>query len=175
MLDLEHKKEINLMAKESSFDIVSTVEIQEVENAVNQTEKEITTRFDFKGSNTKIERKEEIIHIDTTDDMKLRNVLDVLESKLVKRGISIKSLKYGKIESSLGGRVKQDITVQVGLDKDQTKKVTARVKELKLKVQASIQGDSVRITGKNKDDLQTAIAALKAEDFDFAVQFTNYR
>ena len=118
---------------------------------------------------------DQVVHIDTTDDMKLRNVLDVLESKFVKRGISIKSLKYGKIESSLGGRVKQDITVQVGLDKDQTKKIVAKVKDLKLKVQASIQGDSVRITGKNKDDLQVAIAALKAEDFDFAVQFTNYR
>ncbi len=163
------------MAKESSFDIVSQVDMQEVDNAVNQAEKEITTRFDFKGSNTKLERKEEVIHIDTTDDMKLRNVQDILEGKLVKRGISVKSLKYGKTESSLGGRVKQDVTIQVGLDKEQTKKITTMVKDLKLKVQASIQGDSVRITGKNKDDLQAAIAALKAEDFDFAMQFTNYR
>lgn len=163
------------MAKEASFDIVSQVDLQEVDNALNQTEKEITTRFDFKGSNTKIERKEQIIHIDTTDDMKLRNVIDIFEGKLVKRGIPIKALKYGKIDPSLGGRVKQDVTVQAGLDKEQTKKITTLIKDLKLKVQASIQGDSVRVTGKNKDDLQAAIAALKAQDFDFAVQFTNYR
>lgn len=163
------------MAKDASFDVVSQVDLQEVENAVNQTEKEIATRFDFKGSKTTIERKEEIISIDAPDDMKLRNVIDMLESKLVKRGVSIKALKYGKVIPSLGGRVKQDITVQVGLDKDQTKKITTAIKDSKLKVQAAIQGDSVRITGKNKDDLQAAIALLKAAEFDFAVQFTNYR
>lgn len=163
------------MAKDASFDVVSQVDLQEVENAVNQTEKEIATRFDFKGSKTTIERKEEIISIDAPDDMKLRNVIDMLESKLVKRGVSIKALKYGKVIPSLGGRVKQDVTVQVGLDKDQTKKITTAIKDSKLKVQAAIQGDSVRITGKNKDDLQAAIALLKAQEFDFAVQFTNYR
>lgn len=163
------------MAKESSFDIVSQVDMQEVDNAVNQTEKEITTRFDFKGSNTKIQRKEQIIHIDTTDDMKLKNVIDILEGKLVKRGISIKSLQYGRIDPSLGGRVKQDITVMVGLDKEQTKKITTKIKDLKLKVQPAIQGDSVRVTGKNKDDLQVAIQALKEEEFDFPIQFINYR
>lgn len=163
------------MAKESSFDVVSQVDMQEVDNAVNQTDREITTRFDFKGTNTKIERKEEVIHIDTSDDMKRKNVVEVLEGKLVKRGVSIKSLKYGKVDPSLGGRVKQDITVQVGLDKEQAKQITTRIKALKLKVQPSIQGDSVRITGKNKDDLQAAIQALKAEEFDFAIQFTNYR
>ncbi|KAF5054224.1 YajQ family cyclic di-GMP-binding protein [Proteiniclasticum sp. QWL-01] len=163
------------MAKEASFDVVSQVDLQEVDNALNQTEREITTRFDFKGSNTTIERKDQVIHIDTTDDMKLRNVIDMFEGKLVKRGINIKSLKYGKIVPSLGGRVKQDIDLQIGLDKEQTKKITSTIKDLKLKVQATIQGDSVRVTGKNKDDLQAAIAALKAQDFDFAVQFTNYR
>ncbi len=163
------------MAKDSSFDVVSQVDMQEVDNAVNQTEWEITTRFDFKGTNTKIERKEDVIHIDTADDMKLKNVVEVLEGKLVKRGVSIKSLKYGKVDPSLGGRVKQDITVQVGLDKEQAKQITTRIKALKLKVQPSVQGDSVRITGKNKDDLQAAIQALKAEEFDFAIQFTNYR
>lgn len=163
------------MAKDSSFDVVSQVDMQEVDNAVNQTEREITTRFDFKGSNTSIERKEEVINIATSDDMKLKNVVEVLEGKLVKRGISIKSLQYGKVDPSLGGRVKQDITVRVGLDKEQTKQITTRIKALKLKVQPTVQGDSVRITGKNKDDLQAAMGALKAEDFDFAIQFTNYR
>lgn len=163
------------MAKDASFDIVSQVDMQEVDNALNQTDKEISTRFDFKGSNTKIERKDEEIHIDTTDDMKMKNVLDVLEGKLVKRGVNLKSFEYGKIESSLGGRVKQNIKIRVGLDKEQAKKITTKIKDLKLKVTPSVQGDAVRVTGKNKDDLQTAIAALKAADFDFAIQFTNYR
>lgn len=163
------------MARDSSFDIVSQVDMQEVDNAVNQTEKEIVNRFDFKGSNTVIERKDEEIHIDTTDDMKMKNVIDVLEGKLVKRGVNLKSFEYGKIVPSLGGRVKMDIKIRMGLDKEQAKKITTKIKDLKLKVQASIQGDSVRVTGKNKDDLQEAIAAVKAADFDFAVQFTNYR
>ncbi len=163
------------MAKDASFDIVSQVDMQEVDNALNQTDKEISTRFDFKGSNTKIERKDEEIHIDTTDDMKMKNVVDVLEGKLVKRGVNLKSFEYGKIESSLGGRVKQNIKIRVGLDKEQAKKITTKIKDLKLKVTPSVQGDAVRVTGKNKDDLQTAIAALKAADFDFAIQFTNYR
>lgn len=163
------------MAKDASFDIVSQVDMQEVDNALNQAEKEIVNRFDFKGSNTKIERKEEEINLDTTDDMKMSNIIDVLEGKLVKRGVNLKSFEYGKIEPSLGGRVKQTIRIRVGLDKDQARKITMKIKELKLKVTPSVQGDVVRVTGKNKDDLQTAITALKAADFDFAIQFTNYR
>jgi uncharacterized protein YajQ (UPF0234 family) len=163
------------MAKDASFDIVSQVDMQEVDNALNQAEKEIVNRFDFKGSNTKIERKEEEINLDTTDDMKMSNIIDVLEGKLVKRGVNLKSFEYGKIEPSLGGRVKQTIRIRVGLDKDQARMITMKIKELKLKVTPSVQGDVVRVTGKNKDDLQTAITALKAADFDFAIQFTNYR
>lgn len=163
------------MAKDASFDIVSQVDMQEVDNALNQAEKEIVNRFDFKGSNTKIERKEEEINLDTTDDMKMSNIIDVLEGKLVKRGVNLKSFEYGKIEPSLGGRVKQTIKIRVGLDKDQARMITMKIKELKLKVTPSVQGDVVRVTGKNKDDLQTAITALKAADFDFAIQFTNYR
>ncbi|PKK38928.1 hypothetical protein ABB02_01741 [Clostridiaceae bacterium JG1575] len=163
------------MAKEASFDIVSEVDLQEVDNALNQANREISTRFDFKGAKITLERKDEQLHLDAPDDMKRRNVIDILEGKLVKRGINIKSLAYGTPEASLGGRIKQDITLQVGLDKEQSKKITAAIKNLKLKCQASIQGDAVRVTGKNKDDLQAVIAALKAEDFDFAIQFTNYR
>ena len=144
------------MAKEASFDVVSQVELSEVDNALNQTEKEIATRFDFKGSKTTIERKDSVIQIDAPDDMKLRNVIDMLEAKLVKRGISIKSLKFGKVIPSLGGRVKQDITVQVGLDKEQTKQITTTIKELTLKVQASIQGDSVRITDSSSGSARTS-------------------
>ena len=163
------------MAKDASFDVVSEVDMQEVDNALNQAVKEITTRFDFRGSKVVMERKDEVIHLEAEDDMKLRNIIDVLQAKMVKRGISVKSLKLGKVESSLGGRVKQDLNLQVGLDREQAKKITTAIKDSKLKVQASVQGDSVRITGKKRDDLQEAIAALKSQDFDFAVQFTNYR
>ncbi|NLB21753.1 MAG: YajQ family cyclic di-GMP-binding protein [Clostridium sp.] len=163
------------MAKDASFDVVSEVDMQEVDNALNQAVKEITTRFDFRGSKVVMERKDEVIHLEAEDDMKLRNIIDVLQAKMVKRGISVKSLKLGKVESSLGGRVKQDLNLQVGLDREQAKKITTAIKDSKLKVQASVQGDSVRITGKKRDDLQEAIAALKGQDFDFAVQFTNYR
>ena len=163
------------MAKDASFDVVSQVDMQEVDNALNQAVKEITTRFDFRGSKVVMERKDEVIHLEAEDDMKLRNIIDVLQAKMVKRGISVKSLKLGKVESSLGGRVKQDLNLQVGLDREQAKKITTAIKDSKLKVQASVQGDSVRITGKKRDDLQEAIAALKGQDFDFAVQFTNYR
>lgn len=163
------------MAKDASFDVVSEVDMQEVDNALNQALKEITTRFDFRGSKVVMERKDEVIHLEAEDDMKLRNMIDVLQAKAVKRGISVKSLKLGKVESSLGGRVKQDINLQVGLDREQAKKITTAIKDSKLKVQASVQGDSVRITGKKRDDLQEAIAVLKSQDFDFAVQFTNYR
>lgn len=155
--------------------MVSEVDMQEVDNALNQAVKEITTRFDFRGSKVVMERKDEVIHLEAEDDMKLRNIIDVLQAKMVKRGISVKSLKLGKVESSLGGRVKQDLNLQVGLDREQAKKITTAIKDSKLKVQASVQGDSVRITGKKRDDLQEAIAALKGQDFDFAVQFTNYR
>lgn len=163
------------MAKDASFDIVSQVDMQEVDNAVNQAVREVSTRFDFKGSDSKIERQDQVIKLETTDDMKLRNLVEILEGKLTKRSISIKSLNYGKVEASLGGRVKQEVKLQVGLDKDQAKQITSLIKDQKLKVQASIQGDSVRVTGKSRDDLQAVIAAIKAKDFDFATQFTNYR
>lgn len=163
------------MAKEASFDIVSQVDMQEVDNALNQAEKEISQRFDFKGSNTKIERKDEEIHIDTLDDMKIKNVVDVFEGKLVKRKVDIKSFEYGKIEPSLGGRVKQVIKIKSGIDKDQAKKITTAIKDSKLKVQSQIQGDAVRVTGKSRDDLQEVIRILREKNFDFALQFTNYR
>lgn len=163
------------MAKDCSFDIVSEVNMQEVDNALNQAAKEITGRFDFKGSNSTIERKDNEIVMNTTDDFKLENMTDIFEAKLIKRGISPKSFEYGKVESSLGGRVKQNVKIRVGIDKEQAKKITTMIKDKKLKVQASIQGDSIRVTGKNKDDLQEVIAAVKGADLDFAVQFTNYR
>lgn len=164
-----------MAAKDSSFDIVSEVNMQEVDNSVYQTDKEVGQRFDFKGSNTVIERSEDEIIITTSDDFKLRNVVDILETKLAKREVPLKAFEYGKVESSLGGRVKQVIKIRQGIDKDQAKTITTLVKNSKLKVQASIQGDSVRISGKNKDDLQAVIQAIKAADLPFNVQFTNYR
>lgn len=164
-----------MASKDASFDIVSQVNMPEVDNAINQSDKEITQRFDFKGSNTTIERKENTIIIHTSDDFKLQNVVDILQTKLAKREVPLKALEYGKIESSLGGRVKQEIKIMVGLDKDQVKVLTNLIKDSKIKVQAAIQGDSVRVTGKNRDDLQAVIALIKGADLTFNTQFTNYR
>jgi len=164
-----------MASKDASFDIVSQVDMAEVDNALNQTDKEITQRFDFKGSNTTIERKEENIVIVTSDDFKLQNVVDILQTKLAKREVPLKAMEYGKIESSLGGRVKQEIKIKVGIDKDQSKILTSLIKDSKIKVQAAIQGDSIRVTGKNRDDLQAVIALIKGADLPFNTQFTNYR
>ncbi len=164
-----------MASKDSSFDIVSKVDVAEVDNALNQTEKEIIQRFDFKGSNTSIERKEDEVTIVTSDDFKLRNVVDIFQSKLTKREISLKSLDYGKVESSLGGRVKQIITIKQGISKEDAKKVLNIIKDTKLKVQASIQDDTVRVAGKNKDDLQAVMQALRNADLPIHLQFLNYR
>lgn len=164
-----------MASKDASFDIVSQVNMAEVDNALNQAEKEISQRFDFKGSNTSIERKEGIIVIVTSDDFKLQNVVDILQSKLVKRDVPLKALEYGKVETSLGGKVKQEITVKVGIDKDQCKVLTNLIKDSKIKVQAAIQGDSIRVSAKNKDDLQAVIALIRGADLPFNTQFTNYR
>lgn len=164
-----------MAAKECSFDIVSQVNMQEVDNAIYQTDKEITQRFDFKGSNTTIEKKEDEIIINTVDDFKLQNVVDILQTKLAKREVPLKCFEYQKVENSLGGRVKQVIKIKQGIDKEQAKKITTLIKDLKLKVQPNIQGDVVRVNGKNKDDLQAAIQALREADLPFNVQFTNYR
>ncbi len=160
-----------------SFDVVSEVDQQEVDNAINQTRKEIDQRYDFKGSNTTIEwrPKEREILLHTSDDMKLRALTETLNGKMIKRGVSMKALVYEKAEQASGSTLRQLVKIKHGLEGEQAKQITKAVKDLKLKVQAQIQGDAVRITGKSKDDLQTAIAALKTQNFDFPVQFTNYR
>ncbi|ABW19505.1 YajQ family cyclic di-GMP-binding protein [Alkaliphilus oremlandii] len=163
------------MAKDNSFDIVSQIDLQEVDNAINQSSKEISQRFDLKGTNTTVERNDTEISINAPDDMKLKNVVDILQTKLTQRGISLKALEYGKIEHALGGRAKQVIKLQQGIDKDQAKKITTLIKDSKIKVQASIQGESVRVSGKNRDDLQAAIQLLKEADLPMNLQFTNYR
>jgi uncharacterized protein YajQ (UPF0234 family) len=163
------------MAKEASFDIVSKVELQEVDNAIHQSMKEIETRFDFKGSKSKIERNDQELVIVSDDEYKMSSVIDILQSKLVKRNVSLKSLEYGKIEPAAGGTVRQIIKIQQGLDQDKAKRVVKIIKDSKIKVQASVQGDQVRVSGKNRDDLQAVIQLLRNSDLPFDLQFTNYR
>lgn len=166
------------MAKECSFDVVSEFDKQELVNAVDQVKREIISRFDFKNSNSEIELEaDKTITIKTSDDMKLRNILDILQSKLVKRDLSIKILDPQAVESALGGSVRQVFKLKKGLTQDLAKKIVAEIKDSKIKVQASIQGDQVRVTGKDKDDLQAVIQLLRSnsEKYDCPLQFQNYR
>lgn len=166
------------MAKDASFDIVSEFDKQELVNALDQVKRELTTRFDLKDSNSTIELIEDkAINITTNDEMKLKNIYDILQSKLVKRNLSLKILDPQKVENALGGNVKQEIKLKKGLTTELAKKIVAMIKDTKLKVQASIQGDSVRVTGKSRDDLQDVIKAVRAkeDEIDAPLQFTNYR
>jgi uncharacterized protein YajQ (UPF0234 family) len=163
------------MTAEHSFDVVSKVDFQEVRNAVHQATKEIQTRFDFKGSKTQIRLVEEEIELTSAEEMKLRSAYDVLQSKLVKRGVSLKALQPGKIEEAFGGTVRQNIQLQVGIPVEKAREIVKMIKGTKLKVQSSIQGDQVRISGKKKDDLQTIIGLLRESDLGIHMQFVNYR
>ena len=159
-----------------SFDIVSKVDEQEVDNAVNQAIKEMSQRYDFKGSKSEIkwEKKEEVTII-ADDDYKLKAVIDILQTKLAKRGVSLKSLEYGKVEDASGGLKRQVIKILQGIPQDKAKEISKFIKELKLKVEAQIQGDQLRISGKKIDDLQEAIGSLREKDFKIALQFVNMR
>ena len=165
------------MAQDFSFDVVSRVDLQEVSNAVQQASKEIATRFDFRGSASRIEwnEKESTLTLTSDDAGKLKSVVDILETRLVKRGIAVKSLDYGKVEDAAGGTVRQAVRVQQGIDSEKARAIVKTIKDRKLKVQASIQADQVRVSGRNKDDLQAAIVLLRAGDFGLPLQFTNYR
>lgn len=158
-----------------SFDIVSKVEIQEVDNAVNQTVKEIGQRYDFKGSKCEVALEKESIRVLADDDFRLKAIVDILQSKFIKRGISPKALQYGKAEAASGGMVRQNIAIQQGISKEKAKEIGAVVKESKLKVQSQIQDDQVRVTGKNIDDLQEIIRILKGKDLGIEMQFVNFR
>lgn len=164
------------MASSCSFDIVSKVEIQEVKNAIETASKELAQRYDLKGSNStiKFQDDKEII-ISSADEYKLGAVMDILQSKLLKRGISLKSLVCQKIEKALGGTARQKITLQQGIDAEKAKKVSKEIRDSKIKVQAQIQGDQLRVTGKSRDDLQAVIQLLKSKDFEIDLQFVNYR
>ena len=164
------------MAKEPSFDVVSEVDMQEVNNAINQTVKEITQRFDFKGTKSTVEIENgNAIKILTEDDTRMRNIVDILQSKFIKRGVAIKNLEYGKVEPAAGGMVRQSIKVKQGIDADVAKKITKDIKNMKVKVQATLQDDQIRVSGKKIDDLQTVIAFLKGQDYGVELQFSNFR
>lgn len=166
------------MAKDCSFDIVSEFDRQELVNAVDQVKRDVTSRFDLKDSNSTVELDaDKEITITTSDDMKLRNIFDILQSKLVKRNLSIKILDPQPVENALGGNVRQVYKLKKGLTQELAKKIVADIKDMKIKVQASIQGDQVRVSGKDKDDLQAVIKNLreKEEKYDYPLQFTNYR
>ena len=163
------------MAKENSFDIVSKTDYAEVTNALNQTTKEISQRFDFKGSHATVELQDKDLLLSAEDETKLRNMNDILQSKAVKRGISLKALDYQKIEPAAGGTVRQVVKIQQGIPTDKAKEVVKFIKDAKYKVQASIQGETVRVSGKDRDTLQEVIAGLKGKDFGIDMQFDNYR
>ena len=166
------------MAKDCSFDIVSEFDKQELVNAVDQVKRELSTRFDLKDSNSDvILDADKSITITTNDDMKLRNIVDILQSKMIKRNLSIKILDAQTVENALGGNVRQVFNLKKGLTQELSKKIVADIKNTKLKVQASIQGEQVRVSGKSKDDLQDVIKLLreKEDSYNIPLQFTNYR
>lgn len=165
------------MAKESSFDIVSRVDLAEVKNAVNQAMAEIKQRYDFKGSKAEItlDQKENAINILADSEPQTKTVIDILQSKLIKRGVPIQALEYGKVEDAAGGMARQSIKLQQGIPTEKAREIVKIIKGMKIKAQASIQDDQVRVSGKNKDDLQSVIAELKDRDLGIHMQFTNYR
>jgi len=163
------------MAQQNSFDIVSQVDNAEVSNALNQTIKEVRQRFDFKGSTANVVLEKTELVLSAEDEMKLRNMNDILQQKLVRRGVPLKALSYGNIEPAAGGTVRQRAQIQQGIPSEKAKEVVKFIKDSKAKVQASIQGDVVRVSGRDRDTLQDIIAKLKARDFGIHMQFTNYR
>jgi uncharacterized protein YajQ (UPF0234 family) len=166
-----------MAAKQCSFDIVASTDMAEVLNAVNQATMEMRQRYDFKGSKSEItlDSKAAEIGVLADSDAKLRAVTDILEGKLVKRKVSLKALSYGNVETASGGMVRQTIKLQQGISNDKGREIVKFVKGMKVKVQAQIMDDQVRVTGKSRDDLQEVIASLKEKDFDIAMNFTNYR
>jgi uncharacterized protein YajQ (UPF0234 family) len=165
------------MAQQNTFDVVSKVDMAEVKNAVNQAIKEITQRYDFKGTNSTIEldEKEHKLVLATASEFTLRALIDVLQQKLIRRSVSLKALDYGKIEPAAKDSVRQTVTLQNGIPMEKAREIVKFIKDTKLRVQASINGDFVRVSGKDRDTLQRIIAVLKENDFGIDMQFTNYR
>jgi uncharacterized protein YajQ (UPF0234 family) len=163
------------MAGDNSFDIVCKIEAQEVTNAVDQSRREIETRYDLKGSRSEIELEKTALTVSAPDDMKLKAVVDILQSKLHRRGVPLKALSYGKVESGAGGILRQKIDLQQGIPIEKAREIVRLVKDSKVRVQVAIQEDKVRVSGKNRDDLQKIIALLRDKDLGIALQFDNYR
>ncbi|MGO8684750.1 MAG: YajQ family cyclic di-GMP-binding protein [Thermoleophilia bacterium] len=163
------------MAKESSFDVVSEVDLNEVRNAVNLAQKEIATRYDFKKSISKITLEEDGIVLMSDNEGKLKSVVDILEEKLVRRKVSLKALQYGKVEASLGGTVRQRAELAAGISDEKAKAMNKLIRQQFKKVKVSIQGDSLRVFSSSKDDLQAVMELLREQDFGLPLQFTNYR
>jgi len=164
------------MAATYSFDVVSKVNLQEVKNAVDQTQKEIHQRYDLKGTKSDVSLEAETALVAVSDDeYKMKAVLDILQAKLVKRGVSLKALTYEKMEQALGGTVRQRIGIQQGIPAEKAKAIGKSIRDAKMKVQTQIQDDQMRVSSKNKDDLQAAITHLRAEDFGLDLEFLNYR
>ncbi len=160
---------------ESSFDIVSSVDLQEVKNAIGQATKEVQTRFDLKDSGSSIELVGEELLLTSKDEFKLKAVREILEGRLVKRGVPLKALTFGEPEKALGGTARQRVTMQKGIPTEKAREIVKIIKGTKLKVQAAIQGDQLRVSGKNKDDLQAVMRTLRDSDLGIDMQFTNYR
>jgi len=160
---------------ESSFDIVSSVDLQEVKNAIAQAMKEITTRFDLKGTGSEVSLAGEELVLVSNDEFKLKAVRDILETRLVKRGVPLKALSFGTPDKALGGTVRQKVAMQKGIPTDKAREIVKIIKGMKLKVQAAIQGDQLRVSGKSKDDLQAVMQTLRGTNLDIDMQFTNYR
>lgn len=163
------------MAQEFSFDVVSKTDMQEVANAVQQAQKELAQRFDFKGSKSSIELAAEEIVLVSDDEGKLVSVKDILETKLVRRKVALKALEYGKIEQAAGSTVRQRAKIVQGIESEKAKAIVKTIKDAKVKVQASIQADQVRVVGRSKDDLQRAMTLVRETDYGIPLQFTNYR
>jgi uncharacterized protein YajQ (UPF0234 family) len=163
------------MAAENSFDIVCKIDMQEVTNALDQARREVENRYDLKGSKNEIKLEKTDITVLAADDMKLKAVIDIMQSKLHKRGVPLKGLTYGTVEQAAGGLLRQTITLQQGVPIEKAREIVRVIKDTKVKVQASIQEDKVRVVGKNRDDLQKIIALLRDKDFGIALQFDNYR
>lgn len=163
------------MANTYSFDVVSEVNMQEVDNAVNQALKEIKQRYDFKDTKTEIELAKDEIKILSDDEFKLNAVIDILKGKFIKRGVSVKALDFGKIEAASMGAARQNAKIVNGLSKEKAKEIANEIKANKIKVQTQIMDNQLRVTGKDKDDLQAVISLLKSKDFGIDLQFTNYR
>lgn len=163
------------MAQQNSFDIVSEVDRAEITNAINQTVKEVRQRFDFKGSTATVALEANELILTAEDETKLRNMNDIFQQRLVRRGVPLKALSYGTVDPAAGGTVRQKVQIQQGIPQEKAKEVVRFIKDSKAKVQASIQGDIVRVSGKDRDTLQAVIADLKSKDFGINMQFSNYR